>query len=504
MVESSSPPAVRPTTDENSVVQEISILLRDGRLDLGESVEEVARTLRINRRYIEAIETGHFDTLPGSVYAIGFIRSFGDHVGLDGEDLVRRFKEASSSTKRPTELEFPEPIPESGVPGGAILFVGFFVAAFAYGGWYMLTEEDSIISDLVAPVPEELVESTEIIASEMISDGEMALNLENESPSPVDDQSEPTSGEALVEQAETELEAALDEVVDEIAEPPLTETVTVTAAEANVESVVEPVVESVTETTVDTVDETVEGSAETIEGTVGEVAEQITVPEAMPGPAEVEDPEPGIENAESGASEDSEIAQAADLNAQQLQSMQTGMIDAPALETTTESVLTPESGPEPQSEPVTAPQSDVPESSVPEEDTEFEEVTQEEVAREEIASVTVDPNMVDEIESQPAAVIAGQDDVNPNQVVIVAREDSWVEVRDNSIDIVLLSRVMKTGERFEVPIGGNLELQTGNIGALEFFVGGEPLSAIGQDGEIGRNISLSASSLISRQGGSGR
>jgi len=506
MSEPPKKPAVRPTPDEESIVQEISILLRDGRLDLGESVEEVARTLRINRRYIEAIENGHFEDLPGPVYAIGFIRSFGDHVGLDGEELVRRFKEASSSTKRPSELEFPEPIPESGVPGGAILFAGLVVAAVAYGGWYMMTEEDNILSDLVAPVPEEMADKTQV------SEPDQAPSLTEESLVPVveDSTSTQTDGETLVQQAETELEAAMDQPSEEIAEPPLAEensTDSETLAES-VEQAAEPVqetVEQAVEATEEAVESTEEAVTETAEvvteqvsepaeavvETVEQVAEPTSEPEA-PQSEEVEaDPETPV----------SEPTAAEELNAAQLQQMQTGTIDAPTPEQASEPAPEPEPGPEPEPAPepetAPAPESDPVSTS---ETTAGVPQSDEEVPNEPDATVAEPETPAEE----PAPEPVQQASVEPNQVVIVAKEDSWVEVRDSSIDTVLMSRVLKSGERFEVPIGGSYELQTGNIGALEFYVGGEQLSSIGRDGEIGRNISLSADSLISRQGTSGR
>ena len=57
--------------------------LREARLTLGASVEDMAEHLRINRRYIHALEEGRVRDLPGSAYAVGFVRSYASALGLD-------------------------------------------------------------------------------------------------------------------------------------------------------------------------------------------------------------------------------------------------------------------------------------------------------------------------------------------------------------------------------------------------------------------------------------
>ncbi|MFP3345109.1 helix-turn-helix domain-containing protein, partial [Halomonas sp. SIMBA_159] len=83
----------------------------------------VATTLRIRLRYLEAIEDGRFDDLPGSVYAVGFIRTYAEFLNLDTEEMVRRFKDEVAGLDRQTELNFPAPAAESRVPGGAVLLI---------------------------------------------------------------------------------------------------------------------------------------------------------------------------------------------------------------------------------------------------------------------------------------------------------------------------------------------------------------------------------------------
>ena len=112
----------------NGTAADISALLRASRIRRGEGLRDVADQLRIRFVHLEAIEDGRFDELPGNTYAIGFIRTYAEHLGLDGEEIVRRFKSMERVPPDDTDFVFPSIIPEHGVPGGAIVMLGLLVA----------------------------------------------------------------------------------------------------------------------------------------------------------------------------------------------------------------------------------------------------------------------------------------------------------------------------------------------------------------------------------------
>ena len=92
----------------------VGALLRASRVRIGEDLQDVAILLRIRYPYLEAIEGGRFEELPGKTYAVGFVRAYADHLGLDGEEVVRRFKaEAAGDEVSRTDLRFPTPIAEA-------------------------------------------------------------------------------------------------------------------------------------------------------------------------------------------------------------------------------------------------------------------------------------------------------------------------------------------------------------------------------------------------------
>lgn len=135
----------------------VSTILRNARLSRGEDLRTVANTLRIRFVYLQAIEEGRFSDLPGNAYAAGFLRSYAEHLELDADMVLRRFKDEASGVGRRPELYFPTPVPEGRMPGGTILLGTLVLAGIAYGGWYYLSATDRSMVDYVPALPDRLV-----------------------------------------------------------------------------------------------------------------------------------------------------------------------------------------------------------------------------------------------------------------------------------------------------------------------------------------------------------
>jgi len=130
--------------------------LRLARERLGWSLPAVAAQLRIRLPYLEAIEDGRLCDLPGNAYAVGFLRTYAGAVGLDPDEISRRFRAEAADVNRKTELTFPAPVPERGVPAGAVVLVGVVLVVAAYAGWYRFSSDRGPQADAVQPVPERL------------------------------------------------------------------------------------------------------------------------------------------------------------------------------------------------------------------------------------------------------------------------------------------------------------------------------------------------------------
>lgn len=134
----------------------VAATLKDARERHDRSLRDVAAVLNIRYVYLQAIEDGEFNKLPGNTYAIGFLRSYAEYLGLDGEDLVTRFKAEVAELGRQTQLVFPTPVPEGKVPGAALILVSVLFFGLAYGAWSFFSNQDGQVADLVPSVPERL------------------------------------------------------------------------------------------------------------------------------------------------------------------------------------------------------------------------------------------------------------------------------------------------------------------------------------------------------------
>ncbi|HWI64981.1 MAG TPA: helix-turn-helix transcriptional regulator, partial [Symbiobacteriaceae bacterium] len=73
-------------------MNEIGRRLRAAREAKGLSLEVVEEETKIRRKYVEALEAGQEDVLPGDAYTKGFLRTYGNYLGLDGTALVEEYK----------------------------------------------------------------------------------------------------------------------------------------------------------------------------------------------------------------------------------------------------------------------------------------------------------------------------------------------------------------------------------------------------------------------------
>ncbi|SHE81088.1 protein RodZ, contains Xre-like HTH and DUF4115 domains [Caldanaerobius fijiensis DSM 17918] len=75
-----------------SELREIGEILKTKRLEKNISISDVQEFTKIKSYYIKAIEDGEEDKLPDPVYIRGFIRSYAEMLGLNGEVLLQDLK----------------------------------------------------------------------------------------------------------------------------------------------------------------------------------------------------------------------------------------------------------------------------------------------------------------------------------------------------------------------------------------------------------------------------
>jgi cytoskeleton protein RodZ len=81
-------------------MEEIGRKLRETREQLGLTLEEAERTIRIRSSLLGALERGEFDSLPSATQARGFLHNYAEFLGIDPEELLRQYDESKQPKHR--------------------------------------------------------------------------------------------------------------------------------------------------------------------------------------------------------------------------------------------------------------------------------------------------------------------------------------------------------------------------------------------------------------------
>ena len=91
--EDSSETRARPTGAMKDPNMDVGATLQRARTRRGLTVEQLARSTKISRSTLEALENNDFDRLPAAVYTRGFLRTYAREVDLDPEETVEQYME---------------------------------------------------------------------------------------------------------------------------------------------------------------------------------------------------------------------------------------------------------------------------------------------------------------------------------------------------------------------------------------------------------------------------
>jgi cytoskeleton protein RodZ len=102
----------------------IGQILEQARKARGLTLEEVEHATKIRKRYLVGLEREDYGVLPDAVYAQGFLKTYANYLGLDGDELSREFKdrrrprrERGISYGAPNKSEFDQPLINPGEVG---------------------------------------------------------------------------------------------------------------------------------------------------------------------------------------------------------------------------------------------------------------------------------------------------------------------------------------------------------------------------------------------------
>jgi cytoskeleton protein RodZ len=153
-------PFVEPPPEEpvrfRARSRSIGEILRDRREELDLDLETIGATLRIKPAYLVALEQDRSHELPGAAYAMGFIKAYSRHLGLDEEAVLSRLKDESAGFTARQDLSLPVPLGERSLPGAAMLLIALILGLCGYGTWYYLSTGERNRPERVTSVPQAL------------------------------------------------------------------------------------------------------------------------------------------------------------------------------------------------------------------------------------------------------------------------------------------------------------------------------------------------------------
>lgn len=153
--------------DADTSLETVGQDLRAARLRRGDDLASVSRALKIRKDHLEALEEDRFEQLPGRAYAIGFIRSYADYLGIDPVQSVERFKleiagRGSDALPAATLSSVEE---ERQLPHGWIIIAAVVVLLVGYGVYRLAVSADSLVNQPVAAVPQQFAPKPAKIAA---------------------------------------------------------------------------------------------------------------------------------------------------------------------------------------------------------------------------------------------------------------------------------------------------------------------------------------------------
>jgi len=178
-----------PDDLDNYKDMDVGDILRRTRLHYGQSLKDIENALRIRESQLKAIENGEIEKLPGRVYAIGFVRTYAEYLGLDGAKIAQLFKSQYMDAQPKAELSFPVPASESQTPSSWVLIGSVIAAVAILSGWLFLQGGGKKATPAVPELPGAFKEKVEGVSAPPVPDAPPPGLTE--SPDPADSSAAP-------------------------------------------------------------------------------------------------------------------------------------------------------------------------------------------------------------------------------------------------------------------------------------------------------------------------
>lgn len=123
----------------------IGEMLRKTREAKGLTLQQVEDETNMRWKYIEALEEGDYDVIPGQAYVKGFLRNYSAFLGLDPEEMLEHYKaslekaNAIQKTEEIREIKKTRRQNQKAQQGGytRLVVIGVALAVLIGGGWLL-------------------------------------------------------------------------------------------------------------------------------------------------------------------------------------------------------------------------------------------------------------------------------------------------------------------------------------------------------------------------------
>lgn len=132
-------PAERQSRQATMRVGEVLKRERERR---GYDLQQIADYLCIRRGLLVAIENSRYEEFPADAYVIGFLRSYADLIGLDGQEAINHYRQEMAGRRRKPDLVLPTPISEGRAPTAVIMGAAALASLMIYILWYAFSTND--------------------------------------------------------------------------------------------------------------------------------------------------------------------------------------------------------------------------------------------------------------------------------------------------------------------------------------------------------------------------
>lgn len=143
---------------------EIGNSLRDARVRQGLELTELESETKIRAKYLKALEEEQFELLPGDTYVKGFLRTYAERLGLDGQLYVDEYNSRFANTEEPVVASHPRRSRSSGAESHAVLvaLAGIVaVTVLVIAAWRFGSSAEEPATELPAPAAQGETAGTE-------------------------------------------------------------------------------------------------------------------------------------------------------------------------------------------------------------------------------------------------------------------------------------------------------------------------------------------------------